>query len=183
MITKTQAIKAYPEAGKHHLLGKGFFSAVFRETPTTVLVVSDDPAKECLSMGWMPDSSLLPTIERIDYGSEGLSLYRMPLYHTFRAPKRNLNKKGYSQYLDLRSLRGKLASCQKSWDMIEILEKIPTDNAYFLSQCVDSMSNYTDKCGFEISPRNIASDKDGNLILLDCFFDKARIVSKINSYC
>lgn len=183
MITKTQAIKAFPIVGKHHFLGKGFFSAVFKESPSTVLVVSDDPAKECLALGWMPDSSLLPTIERLEYGIEGLSLYRMPLYNTFRAPKRHLNKKGYSQYSDFLSLRWKIASCQKNWDLISILEEIPTDNAYLLSQCIDSMSSYTDQCGFEISPRNIASDKDGNLILLDCFFDKARIVSKINSYC
>ena len=42
-------------------------------------------------------------------------------------------------------------------------------------EAIDAMCNYGSDVSFEISPRNIAADKDGNLILLDCFFIKSQL--------
>jgi hypothetical protein len=172
MITKTRAIKAYPQLKGLQVIGHGMLSMVFRETDTTVLVVSDDPAKECMSFGWMPDSPLMPTIERIEYGE--LSLYRMPLYTRVTSPKKQLKPRDYAVYQELRELQNSIVH-SLSWKNINALEAVGTDCANLLIECIDAMSNYTDQCGFEISPRNIALDKNGDLILLDCFYDRQKI--------
>jgi hypothetical protein len=173
MITKTQALKEYPELKGLQVIGQGMFSIVFKESEDTVLVVSDDPAKECLSFGWMPDSPLMPTIERVYVG--WISLYRMPLYTRVTAPQKQLKPDQYKVYQELRQLKNSTIHHVMSWDNIKALESVGTECAELLIECFDGMSNYTDKCGFEISPRNIALDKNGDLILLDCFFDKQKI--------
>jgi len=44
-----------------------------------------------------------------------------------------------------------------------------------LIDAVSALTNYGSDICFEISPRNIAVTKTGNLILLDCFFMRSKL--------
>jgi len=48
------------------IIGKGSFSTVYELSEKQVLIKSSDPIKECMSMGWFPESKLFPNIERIE---------------------------------------------------------------------------------------------------------------------
>ena len=155
-------------------IGKGMFSKVYGETDSTVLINSSDPIKECNALWGLADSDLFPEIERIEYGCDS-SLYRMKRYNKVRAPKKELLPDQYRIYTELRKLMRmsyennyQFADCVNSLDLDE-------DTKESIICAFESCMNYTDKVGFEISPRNIAVD-EGKLILLDCFFDRKRVI-------
>lgn len=160
------------------ILGKGSFSVCFDESEHHVLVVSRDPLKECLAFGWMPDANeympevYTPEIERLAYDGE-LALYKMPKYIKVTAPKRQLNAVAYGYYKELRKLAYDMPyEAIKLWGKIKWLNsQTPTRAIDYLKDSLDACGNHTDSPGFEISPRNIATNADGSLILLDCFFD------------
>lgn len=156
-------------------IGQGSFSNVFRKgNSKEVLIISNDPVKECMSFGWFPKTRLFPTIARVDYG-EATSTYKMKYYEKVTAPKKQLNARAYELYKELRALhpiftltRTKRPTC---FYWIDEFKKLKNKNVrQILIEAVESLMNYGDDVCFEISPRNIATTKTGNLILLDCFF-------------
>lgn len=174
MIGKRQASTLFSEVKGLNIIGKGSFTTCF-DNSDKVYLVSNDPIKECIALGWFPECELIPEIERLDYEGE-YSLYTMKKYEKVTAPKKQLNTKAYKLYLDFRRIANNLLSDVNLWDKQKKLnQEIKTEK--LISLCLDSCSNYTSKAGFEISPRNIASN-EGNLILLDCFFD----INKLKRY-
>jgi hypothetical protein len=161
-------------------IGAGSFSTVYRNGKSDkVLIVSTDPVKECMSLGWFPDSRLFPKVERVGCNDDGSQTYKMKYYPKVTAPKKQLNPRAYNVYKTLRDLdfpSGKDHLLYEKW--IKIFEGLPSKyqsvkNALF--EAVDALTNYGPDICFEISPRNIACTKSGNLVLLDCFFLRSEL--------
>jgi methyl coenzyme M reductase alpha subunit len=111
-----------------------------------------------------------PKIDKVDYREDGFSVYSMPLYPKVTAPKKQLNVKAYAIYTTLRSIYG---------DYYEFVKKVETSNLdedvkeSIIELCSDACNGIDPQdMGFEISPRNITTDDNGNLIMLDCFFSR-----------
>lgn len=145
-------------------LGKGMFTQAYRNIATgQALIHSSCPMKEGYAM-WLQGNPLVPKVT-CDNVSE---FYHMPLYPKIRSPKKQLNAKAYELYQYLRKapttvMRGGcmdthytyfLQAPSHSQDLIEMKEELCNYGSIY----------------FEISPRNITCDVEGNLILLDCFF-------------
>jgi len=164
-------------------IGAGSFSTVYRKGNSNhVLIVSTDPAKECMSLGWFPDSRLFPKVARLSYNDDGTQTFKIKYYEKVRAPKRQLNERSYKLYKALRKLD---VTCQndnllhdkwrKAFNGIPVEFKAAKEA---LLEAVDALTNYGSDICFEISPRNIAVTKAGNLILLDCFFLRSALSEK-----
>jgi hypothetical protein len=150
-------------------IGKGAFSVAYLETETTVLVASEDPVKECMGLGWFPDSPLFPPVERIAYG-----LYRMPYYQKTAKLKESLDPDQWAIYQTLRRIYVKHFHSNNDYDYLdhwraEFGALADSELKETMLECLDALSNYGADIGFEISPRNVAV-KDGKLILLDVFY-------------
>lgn len=149
------------------LIGKGTFSKAYQVSEDTVELVSTCPTKECYAM-FSDGNPFAPAIER-DYNQE--NTYRMPLYPKVRAPKRQLNERAYLVYKTLRNVdlvKGYQDFCAQINARSALTEE-EKENIISLAGDVCNAVDCRDMC-FEISPRNITHDGDGNLILLDCFF-------------
>lgn len=171
MNTVTQYIK-----GKK-LIGKGAFTKCYDNGDNTVTLISSCPWKELLALGWTPESSRLPECKRIDCDWD-VSVYTMPKLEKVTAPKKQLRPKEYELYKKLRKLAEDFYSSsinRKAYDRLDIFRDCVKDSdlhhtqKQLLTECAESMANYTTQVGFECSPRNIAV-KNGKLILLDLFF-------------
>lgn len=166
-------------------IGKGYFSTVYQETETTVLIVSSDPVKECMAMGWFPNSRLFPKVERLDYDfdDEGNALYRMKYFNRVSSLKNNLLPKHYKFYRVLKdyfSLIWAPSNFNESFEVLKdhfqkALKSEFAREKQILLEAVDSLANYGDDMWFEISPRNVAVS-NGRLILLDCFFMRKKLI-------
>lgn len=159
-------------------IGKGAFSTVYRETETTVLIVSDDPVKECMSLGWFPNSPLFPKVERLecDFDSNGCSLYRMAFFPRHRSLKNSLKPRQWDLYKTLNRYFNTVLPPYRKGESFEVLKQCFEHCLKFyliekeaLLEAVDALASYGSDMWFEISPRNVAV-KDGELIFLDCFF-------------
>jgi hypothetical protein len=164
----------------HKLIGKGSFSKVYRKgSSDTVLVISTDDVKECISLGWFPDSKLFPKVKRLGSNDDGSQTYTMRYYDKITAPKKQLNKCSYELYKELRKL---CVYCENDYDLyikwIDEVNKLPARfgrEKRIIIEAIEALTNYGADVCFEISPRNIASTKSGRLILLDCFFFKSKL--------
>lgn len=165
------------------VIGKGSFSRV-ADMGNTVLIESIDDVKNCFANGLMPDSDYLPCIDfapakyDIDKVKAGydVNYYISPKYTRVTVPKKQLRKDEYKIYSELRKVFKSITYKQnKNLNMYCIRDAIndsglSDDMKELLNECIDSLANYgTDIC-FEISPRNIATNDKGDLILLDVFF-------------
>jgi len=161
-------------------IGKGSFSTVYRKgNDKDVLIISTDPVKECMSLDWFPESRLFPKVKRISCNEDGSQTYVMKYYGKVTAPKRQLNKRAYALYKELKNLS---VLCLDENLMYEkwILAFNSLSNRFknvieVLQDAVDALTNYGPDICFEISPRNIAATKSGNLVLLDCFFLRSEL--------
>lgn len=166
------------------LIGKGTFSKVYRQgNSDTVTVLTNDPVKECLSHGWMPQDSLFPAVEAIDY--DEVSTYIMPYYPKVKAPKRELTPYSYELYKALRKYFETVPHCSNPHDSYHTYyDHIATIPAKFrkekalLKEAFEALANYGSDFAFEISPRNISKTKRGKLVLLDCFFSKTLLMQE-----
>jgi hypothetical protein len=167
----------------YKMIGKGSFSKVYRRgNENSVLIISNDPVKECMSFGWFPKSRLFPTVERLSYNDDGTQTYKMKYFDRVRAPKRQLNAKAYELYKALRDLFDTFPHYVYGYQLYSELiiafkslpKKFKTAKIALL-EAVDALTNYGSDICFEISPRNIAVTKSGNLILLDCFFMRSHV--------
>lgn len=172
-------------------IGKGAFTNCYDMLDGKVLLETVDPQKEAIACNWFPESKLLPTIEDAPakYNSEKmrggsyLQYYISPKYNKVRGYKQDLKPIDQKRYQELK----------KFYDNLPV----PPDNKHYcldvlrdnlnsakmrpmlkelLNDCFDAMANYGSDIWFEISPRNIATDAKGNMILLDCFY----MIGKLN---
>lgn len=162
---------------KLEVIGKGSFSTVYKKDGNNVLIKSDDYVKEALSFGWHKESKFIPKIKSLNDG-----YYEMKLYPKCTSPKKQLNNKAYSLYLELRNIFNNTYVNNK-YDGFNILyNNFSNLTNKALKDCLlsvlDSLSNYGSDIYFEISPRNISFTKTGNLILLDCFYFKTQLDKK-----
>lgn len=152
------------------LIGRGTFSKVYQKNSKKVIIVSEDPVKEALSTGWIDSSYMVPKLEQVEYG-----VYEGLLYEKVTAPKKQLNEKDYKRYKTLRDIfKNTLVTSyyplHKTFSTLEdpYLKRI-------LLSFLDTLANWGQDIGFEISPRNIATNKKGDLILLDIFFFRSKL--------
>ena len=146
------------------VIGKGLFTTAYQSPNdrNRVVLKSRDPVKECMAIGWFPDSKLFPKVRRISYpDADGIQTYEMKKYPKCTAPKQQLNAKHYEIYKALRGV------CFTLMD-IETL-KVPRYVKEVLQDAYHAVSSYGSPL-FEISPRNISYTPSGRLILLDCFY-------------
>lgn len=161
------------------LLGRGTFTRAYLLESGEVELHSIDPVKECLALWGFGDSQLWPKIERIDY-IDGVGVYRMPRYEKPKSLKKALNAHDWEFYKALRALPcsigfEKESELKNRWhEKFDTLKNQFSDYVEALHEALDSLGNYGFDICFEISPRNVAV-KDGNLILLDCFFLRSKL--------
>lgn len=154
------------------LIGKGAFSKCYQLDQNTVLLKSVCPIKECMSLGYFPDSELFPTINRLEYGDE--STYIMAYYARTPSLKKSLDADQYAIYKELKNLFDN--SCPNMLDKrtrynywLAQFSTLTPSLADVMLDALDACANYGDCICFEISPRNVAV-KNGKLVLMDCFF-------------
>lgn len=159
---------------KMQRIGKGAFSIVYKKDEKTVFIKSKDNVKECMSMGWFPNTRMFPKIERVGVSDCGeFQFYEEKFYERKLAPKKDLLPDEYEFYQALRNLNTR---CDNNYMRLDHwrnqFDSLPAKfkrKKKLLNEALDALSNYgTDIC-FEISPRNIAIHA-GKLVLLDCFF-------------
>ncbi len=166
----SQRIKTPPNCTR---LGSGAFTRAFRHEDGDVILYSACNAKECMSLGWFPTHRLIPELRRV-----GTQTYCMRYLH--KLPNKADLKPQAAE--DLRVLR----AVEREWceypcpvnrvSILEVLRECITKRGEHLTEllleCVDAMTSYTSQVGFECPRRNLRVDDDGNLIMLDCFFDQ-----------
>lgn len=166
-------------------IGKGAFSTVYQKTTKTVLIKSDDFAKECMSNGWFPNTPMFPTLEHVGTSNDGdFQFYECSYYPKVKSLKKSLLPSEYEFYQVLRKIF-KNFSCWHNDYMLfskwhEAFDKIPNKFSHkrkMLKEALDAMGNYGTEICFEISPRNVAV-KNKRLILLDCFFVRSQLDRK-----
>ena len=163
------------------MIGKGQFTTAYRKNANTVLLKSTDPIKECMSLGWFPNSHLFPKVTRLSYGE--VSTYEMVYYPKVKSLKTALKPKHYEYYTALRKLyeenrmhtRSVHNLYNKWYRVFSSTTTLPRHIKQHLLDALDACSNYGSDIAFEISPRNVAVSKTGGLILLDCFLDASKL--------
>jgi len=149
------------------LIGKGAFTKVFKLNKKEVLFKTTCPAKYCFAE-WLGGDRFYPEIRKDnDHNLIG------KLYDKIRAPKKQLKSMHYRMYRHLVDLRNSNYTAQGYNELYEMFEQITYKSLReSLINALDGLSNYIDcdSIRFEISPRNIMTDKKGNLILNDVFF-------------
>ena len=182
------------ETLKVRKLGKGMFTVAYvtteLPTPRVFLEVNDDrggdQSKAALSDIYDGDDTNvhIPKVQRVGY-TANKTVYEMPLYN---APLRKGNSpKAWEQYKVLKKcwdqghhqLRERLGFYEannpynghKIMDsVVECAERnpeMPESLLDALREIKGTIANYGSEYSFEFSPRNLATDDDGNLILLD----------------
>lgn len=173
-----------------------------------VLLASCCPIKELYSLGWLPEGFDLvpegdektqvalcqqvafPYCEEMCCFDDGnYRLYAMPVYEKFS--KATVRPKQWEFYRLLRSL---LDTCKtnKVQDIITLIRKggplVDWMSSSFnegledwLCDALGVTLNYGDDIRMEVSPRNLAVDEYGRLILLDVFYSYNRL-QKVRTY-
>lgn len=166
------------------------------------LLASCCPIKELYSLGWLPEGFNLvpegdektevafPYCEKLKCCDDGnYHLYIMPVYEKFS--KATVSPKQWELYRLLRSL---LAHCKtnKVQDIISLIRKggplvdwmfssFNEEMEGWLYDVFETTLNYGDDIRMEVSPRNLAVDEFGRLILLDVFYSYNQL-QKVRNY-
>ena len=151
-------------------IGKGHFTTAYMCIDGKVLLKSRDYIKECMAIGWFPNSRLFPKVDRGQHDGE----YIMKYYPRVTLPKKSLKKEEYVFYMELREIDNSgYSGFDELWAAFHGLS-----NKYrgkILIQALEACANYGYDICFEISPRNISVSESGNLILMDCFFIRSQL--------
>lgn len=143
-----------------------------------VILHSCDSIKECMSLGWFPVHRLIPVISHNDFittSRDDYSVYTMERFSQPTSLKASLDFDDWLLYKALRVLMSSLVWPKSDYDRLDyfrlMVNSSSLDNEIkeLLIDCFEACMNYSDRIGFEISPRNVGV-LDGRLILLDCFF-------------
>jgi hypothetical protein len=154
---------------KRKLIGKGAFSRAYQIGLDQVEVISSCPTKECYAM-FSQGNPFAPVIEHIGQ-KEDKGIFHMPLYPKMKSIKTQFNAEALHVYRELRKLGLDTYDYQdfcKKVDKLELTEQ-QKENIVGLAGDVCNTIDCRDM-RFEISPRNVSCDSEGNLIMLDCFF-------------
>lgn len=175
---------AYQVESSHSLL-KGLSGLLSLCGDEVALVASCDPLKELYTMGWLEPLSedafgsqvVFPFSESIDWFDDGnYRLYAGVKYHKFS--KKAASGGAWRAYRGLRDLLN-------GYSCAELSNKFSKENPnryaeglceWIVSVC-DEARNYGDDIRVEISPRNVALDDYGNLVLLDVFYSPKTLLS------
>lgn len=164
---------------KSNFLGKGMFSKAYK-VGEKVIVLTEDPAKECLFMFCQFNNKHLPKLEILD-SINGKQAYSMPFYYPLKAS----NKKAWSQYKAIKDIidtmpyyKKEKHVCFESYEQAFQESTLDKELKEGLISLVSNMANYTDCIFLEISPRNAKVDSEGNLILLDIIGDTKSLERK-----
>jgi hypothetical protein len=169
-------------------------TAESRAQPRVFLVASDEVVdKELLAAAHdeAPRNPHLPRVEKFGYTSDDQTVYVMPLY---RAPLRKADSpEGWRDFSILKkcreqawsevskSARGLGAMTHRGYDVNEATLACAEASGVrpavleALRALVDTASNYGASQVFEFAARNLATDAEGNLVLLDPLFDMERL--------
>ena len=158
-------------------LGRGQFTTAYVADDLVYLVVPDDCgdfSKDILeSCEPMPH---LPTCEKFGMTETG-TVWREHLY----APLTRANKQAWADFKTLQKARDEAWAQAQGRNFsvhnghvvmqttVDLLPDGPLKNA--LDELRSAAANYGSSYCFEFAKRNLAVDKDGRLILLDCTFD------------
>ena len=162
------------------LIGKGHFTKAYL-VDGRVELVSSDPIKECMSMGWFPESRLFADVKFEHHNMNETNTYSMEYFDRPKSLKNSMCEHDWDLYLTLKSLFNVFqnpmnphmlhSEWHKAFDMIP--DRFVEEREE-LKEALDACANYGSDICFEISPRNIAV-KDSRLILLDCFFVRSKL--------
>ena len=152
------------------LIGRGLFTkAYLRPIDNRVVLKSTCPIKECMALGWFPNSELFPKLDYIES-----NVYEMEYLPRPKSLKQNLDKDQYVIYQTLRRVYNdkpyslnKNDSCSSLYKLFETIED--SSLSTIMCKALNACSNMGSDIDFEISPRNV-SVKNGKLILLDVFY-------------
>jgi hypothetical protein len=172
-------------------IGKGMFSTIHRDLndPSRVFAFVSEGAyeKEILADAHrsLPKNPHIPAVERFGTLTDGRMVYAMPFYV---APYRKDNAKAsdHAAFNKIRACisktyaRPKQRPYQTTERMVECVEQAGVPDAILeaVQELRDASANYGDSFGMEFSPRNVATDADGNLVLLDLLYDKDLVLRK-----
>jgi hypothetical protein len=145
-----------------------------------VLLRTLDQVKECMALGWFPDSELFPEVKRTDFEDidDSFKVFESPVYLQGRSMKSLVCKEDWEEvYLPLVQLYRTIvwSSYPQNWntrfiDAVDNCVGLREDAKEPIKEAYEACMNFSQKVKFEISPRNIAATEGGKLILLDCFF-------------
>lgn len=172
-------------------IGQGMFATVYRDLSNSDRVfafVSEGAyEKEILSDAHrsLPKNPHIPAVERFGTLMDGRMVYAMPFY---AAPYRKGNAKpaDHEAFNKIKKCVSSLYSRhrQTPYELmsrkVECIEEagVPASILEAISELRDASSNYGDTFDMEFSPRNVATDADGNLILLDLLYDRDGVLRK-----
>lgn len=166
------------------------------------LLASCCPIKELYSLGWLPEGFDLvvngdektqvafPYCEKLNCFDDGnYQLYVMPVYEKFS--KATVSPKQWELYRLLRSLLNRCKT-NKVQDIISLIHKggplvdwmfssFNEELVDWLCDALETTLHYGDDIRMEVSPRNLAVDEYGRLILLDVFYSCNQL-QKVRTY-
>lgn len=172
-------------------LGAGAFATAYVTTDMTPPVVyvftpEDVYDKELLAMARdaEPGNPHLPKVEKVGETRDQF-IYAMPLYRT---PFRKTDSpSGWKDYAILKKCRedaywgpvGK-RGYRINEETVACAERagVSPSTLEALRILVDTAANYSDDYVFEFSPRNLATDDAGTLVLLDPLYDREKLQAK-----
>ena len=178
-------------------IGQGAFATVYREAigepdrmaPGRVIaVVAEgvwDKQIAADAHKLLPDNPHLPAVERLGTLTDGRTVYAMPFYQT---PYRSTlaHPRDRASFRAIEACAGSLAPRrgESGFDAmnrgIACMESAKVDPQIVeaVEVLVALSPEYSDQYDMEFSPRNAATDAQGNLILLDLLFDRRAVRRK-----
>lgn len=172
-------------------IGKGMFATVYRETIGKQRVFSVVDAgvydKEIAAMAHEnePRNPHLPRVTTFGILTDDRRVYEMPFYDVpFRVA--NASPEARSAFTALRKCIGGIyptsideRGYETAGRKLECIEaagaRIPSKLVDAVRELHDASINYGDEYDFEFSPRNVATDDRGNLVLLDVLFSRENV--------
>jgi len=167
-------------------IGKGLFSVVYREKERAGRVFamthkdSFDKEVAAAAHDGYPDNPHLPAVEQLGMLTDERRVYVMPHYATpFRMG--NANKASAKAYTELRKCIVNHLGFQgdslyeKNLQKLECAKEANVEPAVLeaLEALISTSADYgSDEFAIEFSPRNTATDANGNLVLLDLFYNQ-----------
>jgi hypothetical protein len=175
-------------------IGKGQFSVAYlseEPRPRVFLFTSGDVYdKEILMFAHdrLPNNPHLPAVEEYGDTRDGKTVWTMPLY---KAPlKKADNETAWKQYLALKRCRealykprGVKSGYQVNYDVYEcaIAAGVSPKLANALEHLISTAADYDEEYVFEFSPRNLATDAEGHLVLLDVLYHRRMLFRKLGA--
>ena len=155
-------------------IGSGSFTTAYTTAQLDrCYIKTTDMAKLAYAESALGESSLYPKVEKcLEIDDAVNDWYIMPLYTKVKAPSKQLKYNDLDLYNKLREAYKKgMRGYEEIYNAFNTLA-ISDIRIEELNELLDAVCNYidSDTIRFEISPRNIALDSNGDMVLLDCFY-------------